>query len=375
MSKTDEKGLGSNATNIRVSRDESAWEVELSAELSAETVQNYRASALKNIQRDASLDGFRKGKAPVDAIVRVYGEAAIMRAAAEEAIQNELPELLAKQDFSIVDTPRVTTSEPESGKPLTFTARAALAPEIQLADYKKISETHRSILEDTEVTDKEHEDALTHLRRERHRIDKVEKGAEPQKAAEESRAAEVKDLPELDDAFVQSLGYPDAAAFSDAVRKNLGQEKKTRAQEKKRTAILDELVEKSTIHYPKTLLDYELADMEARMTDDLARIGQTFESYLAQTKKTREEIRESWKEGADKRAKVRLILGKIAQAEKIEPSDKDVEHELMHAREHYPKANPATLRTHIVHMMRNEMVLRFLEGNPEPISHGHNHEH
>ncbi len=363
------------ATNVKVSRDESAWEMELKAELPPEAVQKYRAQALKNIQRDASLDGFRKGKAPEEAIVRVYGEGAIMRAAAEEAIQHELPELIAKQDFTIVDTPRVTTDEPQAGKPLSFTARAALAPDIELADYKKVSDKHKAEHEDTEVTDKEHEEALTHLRRERHRIGQVEAGTEPQKAAEESRAADVKDLPELDDAFVQSLGYPDAAAFSDAVRKNLGNEKKTRAQEKKRTAILDELVEKSKIRYPKTLLDYELADMEARMTDDLARIGQTFESYLAQVKKTREEIRESWKEGADKRAKVRLILGKIAQEEKINPEEKDVEHELGHAREHYPKANPAALRAHIIHMMRNEMVLRFLEGNPEPISHGHEHHH
>jgi FKBP-type peptidyl-prolyl cis-trans isomerase (trigger factor) len=364
-----------SATHVKISRDESAWEVEISAELPPEAVAKYRANALKNIQRDAQLDGFRKGKAPEDAILRVYGETAIMRAAAEEAIQHELPELLAKQDFAIVDTPRVTTSEPVSGKPLSFTARAALAPEIDLADYKKIAEVHRAVTEDTDVTDKEHEDALTHLRRERHRIDKVEAGIEPQKAAEESRSADTKDLPELDDAFVQSLGYPDAKTFSVAVRTNLGKEKKMRAQEKKRTAILDELVEKSKIRYPKALLEYELADMEARMKDDLSRIGQTFESYLAQVKKTREEIRESWKEGADKRAKVRLILGKVAQLEKLEPDEKDVEHELIHAKEHYPQANPASLRAHIVHMMRNELVLRFLEGNPpaggEPLSHGH----
>jgi trigger factor len=110
-----------SATHVKISRDESAWEVEISAELPPEAVAKYRANALKNIQRDAQLDGFRKGKAPEDAILRVYGETAIMRAAAEEAIQHELPELLAKQDFAIVDTPRVTTSEPVSGKPLSFT--------------------------------------------------------------------------------------------------------------------------------------------------------------------------------------------------------------------------------------------------------------
>lgn len=363
----------SDATNVKVSRDETAWEVELKAELPPEVLLKHRATALKNIQKTAKLDGFRPGKAPEEAIVRVYGESAIMRAAAEEAIQEELPILLAKQDFVIVDTPRVTTDEPQAGKPLSFSARAALAPDIELADYKKISEKHKATVEDIEVSDKEHQDALTHLRRERHRIDKVESGTEPQKAAEESRAVEEKDLPELDDAFVQSLGYPDVATFSTAVRTNIGNEKKMRAQEKKRAAILDELVKDSKVKYPQALLNYELDDMEARMTDDLARIGQTFESYLAQSKKTREELRETWKEGADKRAKVRLILGKIAQVEKLDPEEKDVEHELGHAREHYKDANPVALRAHIVHMMRNELTLRYLEGNTEPLSHGHQH--
>lgn len=346
--------------------------MELKATLPAEAVQKYRASAIKNIQKSAKLDGFRPGKAPEDAIVRVYGESAIMRAAAEEAIQAELPELLAKQEMMIVDTPRVSTDTPEVGKPLSFTARAALAPEIKLGDYKKIMEKNAGE-EDTSVSDAEHKEAMTHLRRERHRIDKVEAGTEPQKASEESRAADEKDLPELDDMFVQSLGYPDTNSFSEAVKKNLGNEKKLRAQEKKRTAILDELVEKSTVKYPRALLDYELDDMEARMTDDLQRIGQTFDGYLAQAKKTREEVRESWKEGADKRAKVRLILGKVAAEEKLEPSDADVEHELGHAKEHYPNANVQSLRSHIVHMMRNELTLRFLEGNKEPLSHGHQH--
>ncbi len=365
----------SDATNVKISRDESAWEVEISAEIPAEALGKYRSAAVKNIQKSAKIDGFRQGKAPEEHIVRVYGEGAIMRAAAEEAIEHELPELLAKQDFIIVDTPRVTTGEPEAGKPLPFTARAALAPDIKLADYKKISEKHRDTKEDTSVSDKEHEDALTHLRRERYRIDKVEAGTDPKQAADESRSAEAKDLPELDDEFVQSLGYPDAATFSAAVRTNLGNEKQARADEKRRATILDDLVAGSTIKYPKTLLDYEIEDMKIRLEEDLARIGQTIDSYLAQTKQTKEQLLESWKEGADKRAKVRLLLGKIAQEEKIEPEAEVVDHELMHAREHYPKANPESLRAHIVHMMRNEMVLRFLEGNTEPIGHDHDHQH
>src|SRR3989338_12933 len=374
MQNEQKESSGAGATNIKVSRDDGAWEVEVKAEIPAGAMDIYRAEALKEIQKTAKLDGFRPGKAPEDAVLRVYGESALLRAAAERAIQSELPEILAAQKLFIVETPRVTTDEPVAGKPLSFTARAALAPEIVLPDYKAISTKHQAVKEDTSVSDEEHAQAMTHLRRERHRIDKIEAGTEPQKAAEESHITEEKDLPVLDDAFVQSLGYPDTAAFSDALRKNIQNEKGLRAQEKRRAAILDDLVTDSKISYPATLREYELDDMEERVKGDLAQIHQTFESYLAEIKKTREELRTSWKDAADKRAKVRLILAEIARKEMIEPDAAALDHELSDAKEHYKDASDDVLRAHISHGMKNEMVLRFLEGNPEPVGHtSHDH--
>lgn len=357
------------ATNIKVSRDAEAWEAEVKAEIPVEAMTFYRAAALKEITKTAKLDGFRPGKAPEDAVLRVYGEAAIMRQAAESAIHSELPEILAAEKLAIVDAPRVTTDTPESGKPLSFTARASLAPEIKIADYKAVSKKHADTKEDTTVTDAEHAEALLHLRRERHRIDQVEAGTDTQKAAEASRTAEEKDLPALDDEFVQSLGYPDAATFSDALRKNIQNEKEMRAVEKRRAAILDDLVKDSKVSYPAVLRDFELDDMEARVKDDLARIKQTYESYLAEIKKTREELRGTWKDAADKRAKVRLLLAEIARVENLQPDEKALAHELTHAKEHYKDADENALRAHIAHAMRNEMTLRFLEGSTEPVGH------
>lgn len=350
----------SNATNVKVSRDEKRWEAEITAELPADVLLKYREEALKEIQKDAKLDGFRPGKAPIDRIIQIYGEPTILRHAAEHAIQHELPELLAAQQLPVVETPRVTTDAPESGKPLKFTARAALAPEIKLADYKKISEKQGKN-EETTVTDEEHAQALSHLRRERARIDKIETGTEPQKAAEEARALADADLPVLDDMFVQTLGYESAEKFSEALRENIKKEKQLQEMQKRRAAIIDELVKDSTVKYPAILIDYELDEMEDRLKSDLERIHQTFESFLAEQKKTREEIRASWHAAADNRAKIRLILSDIARKENIEPKKEDVDRELTHAKQHYPGADESTLRTHISHAMRNDAVLQWLE--------------
>jgi len=368
----DEKRLA----NVEVMRDEKAWEVEVKAELPLALMERYRAEALKELQKHAKLDGFRQGKAPLERVLAVYGEGAVLRRAAEDGIQHELPELLASENLLIIETPRVTMEEPVAGKGVRFSARAALAPSVTLPDYAKIAEKHRGTIEDTSVSDKEHAEAMLHLRRERARIDKMEQGAEPQKALEEARALDESALPALDDTFVQTLGYENAEKFAEALRANIKTEKEIRAREKKRAAMLDELVEQSKISYPKALREYELDDIEARVKDDIARAGSNWEGYLAQVKKTREELRESWTDAADKRAKVRLILAEIGRKENIEPDEKAVAHEIEHAKQHYPDANVDSLRAHIAHAMRNEMTLRFLEGNTEKVGHtADDHQH
>jgi FKBP-type peptidyl-prolyl cis-trans isomerase (trigger factor) len=367
--------MAHKSTDVKVSRDAGRWEAEISAEIPADVLSQYRDEALKEIQRDAKIDGFRPGKAPVERIVQIYGEPTILRHAAEHAIEHELPEILAAEKLPIVETPRVTTSEPSLGKGLTFTARAALAPEIELADYKKIAAKRNGEKEDTSVSDKEHMEALTHLRRERARIDKMESGADAQKAAEEARALAEADLPALDDVFVQSLGYENAEKFSEALRANIKNEKELKAQEKRRAGMLDDLVKDSTVRYPAILRDYELDEMENRLRGDLAQIGQSFDAFLAEQKKTREEIRASWHDAADKRAKVRLILAEIARTESIEPNPEDIEREVEHAKKHYKDADPHVLRSHIAHAMRNDATLKFLEGASPVEATEHTHSH
>lgn len=347
--------------NVKVSRDEGAWEAVVEADIPAEALARYREEALKEMQRDAKLDGFRPGKAPMEHIVQMYGEPTILRNAAERAIQHELPELFAAEKLLIIESPRVEIAALEAGKPLHFKARAALAPRVELPDYKKIAVNVNTGKEEVSVSDDEHAQALLHLRRERARISKVESGADAQKAAKEARALDESDLPALDDAFVQSLGYESTEKFSEVLRANIKTEKELQAREKRRAALLDDLVKDATINYPAALREYELDDMEARMKDDISRMGTTFDAYLAQTKKTREQIRADWKDTADKRAKVRLILTEIARTEHIEPDKEALERELERARKQYPQASPEALRAHIGHAMRNDATLKFLE--------------
>lgn len=347
--------------NARISRDDSAWEIEVEAEIPQEVLARHREHVLKEMQQGAKIDGFRAGKAPIERILQIYGEDAVAKRAVEHAIQEELPELLAKETAVVVEAPRVSIEQLEDSKPVKFRARAALAPKVELPDYKRIAREKNAYSEEVSVSDEEHREAMTHLRRERARLAKVEAGTEPHKAHEEAHAMKEEELPQLDDAFVQSLGIENLEKFSDTVRANIKTEKEIRAREKRRAELLDELSKLADIHYPAALREYELDDMEARMKHDLEQMGAQFDAYLAQAKKTREQMRTEWKEAADKRAKVRLVLAEIARKENIEADPKRLEQELEHAKKHVPTADPAALKAHISHALRNEAVLKFLE--------------
>lgn len=346
-------------------RDEKAWEVEIKGSIPGESLTEHRLHVIKEIQKDAKLDGFRPGKAPEEAIVRAVGEAEIVRRTIEHTIQHELPEMIAREKVNIVSAPRVTVeSSPKSlptSEPIVFTARAPMAPEIILPDYKDIAKKHNKKDIVVEVTDDEHAATMTHLKRERARVTKVELGVTPQEAAEQAQSMEEKDLPDLDDEFVKSLGYESLEKFTDTVRSNIKTEKEMREIEKRRAGLLDELIEKSKVSYPSILLEYELDEMESRLQQDLDQMRVTMERYLTETKKTRESLREEWKPAADKRAKMRLILSHIALTEKIEADPVRFEKEFANAKKHYPQADDHGLSAHITHALRNESVIAFLE--------------
>jgi FKBP-type peptidyl-prolyl cis-trans isomerase (trigger factor) len=348
-----------------ITKDEKRWELVLTGEIAAENIAEHRSHVLAELKKDAHLPGFRPGKAPEEQVLKTVGEDVVLHRTIEHAVHHELPEMLAAADARIVASPQVTVEKAPSSfpatEPIVFTARAPMAPEIKLPDYKKIAAKHNKEKAEVEVTDKEHQETLNHLKRERARITKVELGLSPQEAMDQARAMEEKDLPDLDDEFVKSLGYESAEKFTDAVKTNIKNEKELREVEKRRAAMLDELVKEAKISYPAMLLEFELDDMEARMQDDIQRMGLTMEKYLAETKKTKEEIRESWKEAADNRAKMRLVLSQIAQEEKIDADQERYQKELSHAKEHYPNADESNLSAHISHALRNEAVITWLE--------------
>ncbi len=147
------------------------------------------------------------------------------------------------------------------------------------------------------------------------------------------KVVEVKEekLPELSDDFAKRVG-PGLESMS-LLRKRISDDLKNRAEEKARAdfeqKLIDTLVEKSELEFPPVLVDMELDRMVNQYLERLRANATSPEEYIQWLKRKSEaELRQEYQPLATKRVAGSLVLSKVAEAEKIEVSDAEVDTEI-----------------------------------------------
>lgn len=353
-------------------------EVKLAGEIPFEAIAPFDTEALLDLAKELELPGFRKGHVPPEMARKTLGDAMIMEEAVELFMHEFYPALIEAHTIDAVGRPNIRITKLAPGNPVGIEITTAIYPEVTLPkDWKKLGE--KTPLEAAApVEDKALDEALLSIRRARAK-------AEDTESTPESEVPEDK-LPALDDAFAQSLGkFTDLNDLKTKLRENMQQEKVQQAKEKRRGKIVEDLLEKTTVAVPHIFVESELEKIVGQLKDDVTRFGMSFEDYLKRMEKTEEQVRQDFTEQATKRAKLQLALNKIADDEKVEADKEAVETELKHAMEHFPDARPELVRIHIETVLRNEQVLKLLEGediskpeSPKVHDHsdnsGHSHE-
>lgn len=327
-------------------------QVVISGEVPVEKFEEYRVHALKNIGAEVEVDGFRKGKVPENVLAKKVGEEKILYEMAELALDEVFPALLEEYGVDPIGKPAVSITKIARGNPLGFSITVAVMPEITLSDYKKIAKKIVAEKEDSiEVTGGEITDAIENIKKQ---VAQQKTNGEP--------GANQGQLPELNDGFVKKLGdYKDVADFKEKLKEHLQKEKQSRAQSKRRMQILDQILADSPIELPHVIVEAELDKMTAQFKGDIAQMGAKFEDYLKHIKKTEEDMRKEWTSDAEKRAKIELVLHRIATLEKIVPPEEEIQKEVGHILKHYKDADPGRARNYVVEIITNEKVLQFLE--------------
>lgn len=95
------------------------------------------ATELEQIQKEARLDGFRAGKAPIDLIKDKFLEQAKNRAV-ENVIRRTVFDALRKENFAPVDAPIIDEFDYEIGKDMKYSFSAECHPVVEVKGYKNI---------------------------------------------------------------------------------------------------------------------------------------------------------------------------------------------------------------------------------------------
>jgi trigger factor len=146
------------------------------------------------------------------------------------------------------------------------------------------------------------------------------------------RVTEIKQerLPELDDEFARGLN-PDFKSL-DSLREEVSTDLKLRAEEKARIdfeeRVIEAVVDIAKLEFPPILVERETDRLLNQRLQRLQMGEQGLEEYLRSKNKTKEELREELHPLATKGVTRSLVLGKIAEEEKIEVTDSEIEAEI-----------------------------------------------
>jgi trigger factor len=363
--------------------------VKLNVEVDLDEMSEAIDQAAKDLSRQVTVKGFRKGKVPKNVLIAHLGGPEVLRA---EAIRESLPNFYAR---AVADTlidpigqPEIDITAGEDEGALVFDAQVEVRPEVTLSGYGSL----RVTIPSPQVTDAEVEAQVDRYRetdavlREVDRpivngdlvtmdvkVTKVASDDEPLEMAEYMytvgsgtitdgvdelilglragetlslngnlepgvvatfdltlKAVRERELPELSDEWVaENTDWESADAMRDAILSQLRSRKIVEAQMSQRDAMLMSLSDLvSDAEVSDTLVG---AETEERLHDLGHRLGEqnlSLETFLQLTNQSPDELLEKLREDAKRAVRIDLGLRAIARAEGLEPTSDEIDEEL-----------------------------------------------
>ena len=178
------------------------------------------------------------------------------------------------------------------------------------------------------------------------------------------------EFPEINNQFAQNLGnFKDLSALRKNIKDGINLEKEQAELQKVRNEILEKISQEMEWVIPEALIENEKNRMLEEFRQNVSNnLKISFADYLAKTKKSEKEIKESFLLEAQKRVKNFLILKKIGRIEKIAVSENEITEEVNKIIRRYPdikkvkkELDPEKLKVYTELVLRNEKTFKLLE--------------
>ncbi len=184
----------------------SAVEKRLHVEVPAEEVSKRIAAGFSEVRRMVPIRGFRKGKAPMEMVRRLFRES-VEGDVAETLVKESIGEAVKANAIKVLSFPKIDGAKIREGEAFAFTATFEVVPDVEPVGYKGIPVTR----ETPEVSGEEVGKALEGLRESFAQYQPVERGAFPPDLVDGTYSAKAGEDVIAKDAtgsFLLGSGYP-----------------------------------------------------------------------------------------------------------------------------------------------------------------------
>ncbi|MFA6139700.1 MAG: trigger factor [Hyphomicrobium sp.] len=138
--------------------------------------------------------------------------------------------------------------------------------------------------------------------------------------------------PEVDDEFAKTLGAESVTQLKELVSAQIAREYANAARLKLKRELLDQLEKAHEFELPPSLVDNEFAAIWEQLESNLKRSGKTF----ADEGKTEDEAREEYRRIAERRVRLGLVIGEIAERNELKITQDEMRKALIEQARRFP---------------------------------------
>ena len=177
-------------------------------------------------------------------------------------------------------------------------------------------------------------------------------------------------LPELTDEFVKEFSKEAAstvAEYKEKLKEEIKLEKENLAEKSYSDKVISTAVENAKVSIPEKLVEQEVNSMFEQFTGNLSRQGLSFDLYEQFTGKGEADLKAEMKSDAENKIKTSFVLGEIAEVEKVEVTEADIDAEVKELATMYNMTEEGIKQRISVEDLRGELVIQktvdFLKAN------------
>ena len=168
-------------------------------------------------------------------------------------------------------------------------------------------------------------------------------------------------LPELTDEFVKEFTKEAAstvAEYKEKLKEEIKLEKENLAEKSYSDKVISTAVENAKVSVPEKLVEQEVNSMFEQFTGNLSRQGLSFDLYEQFTGKGEADLKAEMKSDAENKIKTSFVLGEIAEVEKVEVTEADIDEEVKELATMYNMTEEGIKQRISVEDLRGELVIQ-----------------